>query len=129
MLKVSGCSGKAFNVSSRSRAGMATLPLSLASTGKVAVMVVSRSLAVTVNCLPSMSNRKLSRIGQRVAAGEHPLEKLQLLEKGGTGYDEFHRGCRSFLKSGKVSRAPSPGFGPLINRMHPLSTSGSMING
>ncbi|MNQ58526.1 hypothetical protein D3C85_727350 [compost metagenome] len=62
-VKVKGCSGNVFKISSKSFAGTATLPLLLESIDNVADIVVSRSEAETVNASLSSSNKKLSKIG------------------------------------------------------------------
>jgi hypothetical protein len=46
-----------------------------------AVMVVSRSLAVTVSCLLSISKRKLSRMGSVLLLASTPWRSLELLEQ------------------------------------------------
>ena len=104
MLKVSGCSGKAFSVSSRMRAGIATLPLSLASTGMVAVMVVSRSLAVRVSCLPSISRRKLSRIGRVLLLARTPWRSCNCLSKAPLETMNFIGKSWAFSGTGKAIR-------------------------
>src|SRR5690554_5284848 len=63
-IKVRGCSGKVFKVSSSNLAGTQTIPFSILSTASFEVMVVSRSEAETLRVFPSNLKRKLSKIGR-----------------------------------------------------------------
>ena len=66
ILKVSGWSPIFFKESIRIRAGIQTLPVSLASISNCTRITVSRSVATTVNLFFSTSNKKSSRIGRTV---------------------------------------------------------------
>src|SRR5690606_24745263 len=63
-VNVKGCSGKVFNVSSKSLAGTQIIPFSVLSTSNLLEMVVSKSEADTVSDFLSKLKRKLSKIGR-----------------------------------------------------------------
>ncbi|MNY39432.1 hypothetical protein D3C86_1741150 [compost metagenome] len=73
MVKVTGCSGRVLSVSSKIREGIAIFPFSLASTCKLVVIEVCKSVADTVSVPSFISNKKFSRIGSTVLLLNAPL--------------------------------------------------------